>query len=57
LPELDVAGLRGRRDNALRNERSAALLPGRQTSYKRDRTDIQAEGDGLPMTEPCMKAW
>jgi hypothetical protein len=51
LPELGIAGLRGRRDNALRNERSAALLPGRQTSYKRDRTDIQAEGAGLPMVE------
>jgi hypothetical protein len=51
LPELGIAGLRGRRDNALRNERSAALLPGRQTSYKRDRTDIQAEGAGPPMVE------
>ena len=38
-------------DNALRNEHLPALLPGRQTSYKRDRTDIQAEGDGLPITE------
>jgi hypothetical protein len=51
LPELNVAALRGRRDNAFRNERSAALLPGRQTSYKRDRTDIQAKGAGLPMVE------
>jgi hypothetical protein len=51
LPELGVPGLQRRRDNALRNERSAALLPGRQTGYKRDRTDIQAAGAGLPMVE------